>query len=137
MKCALFFTLTLASSSAAFAQDGVKENVVYQSAGSIGVAISSKMSGPPILGAPYSAMVTNESVQTLVDGNRIVQSSSGNTARDSQGRTRHDTPMPPIGNISAADTPHFVIIMDPVAQVSYTLDLTNKTAQKMSLPAAV
>jgi hypothetical protein len=93
------------------------------------------MFSTPVQGAPYSATLTNESVQTLADGNRIVQSSTGSTVRDAQGRTRQDTPMPAIGNISAANTPHFVVIMDPVAQVSYMLDMTNKTAQKISMPA--
>jgi len=87
-------------------------------------------------GAPYSATITNESVQTLADGTRIVQSSSGTIARDSQGRTRQDTPLPSIGNLSAENAPPLVFIMDPVAQVTYTLDVTDKTAQKMTMPGA-
>jgi len=90
--------------------------------------------GATVQGAPYSATVTNESVQTLADGNRIVQSSSGTIARDSQGRTRQDTMLPPIGNLSAANAPHLIFIHDPVAQTSYTLNLTDKTAQKMPVP---
>ena len=39
--------------------------------------------------------------------------------------------MPPIGNLSAADAPHIVFIQDPVSQTAYTLNLTDKTAQKM------
>jgi hypothetical protein len=88
----------------------------------------------PILGAPYSATITNESVQTLADGNRLVQTSTGTTARDSQGRTRQDTFLPAIGNLSAANAPHLSFIHDPVAQTSYTLNLTEKTAQKMPAP---
>lgn len=34
----------------------------------------------------------------------------------------------------AANAPHLVVIQDPVAQTSYTLDLTDKTAQKMPAP---
>jgi len=98
-------------------------------------AVAGKMFGSPVQGAPYSATITNESVQTLADGNRIVQSSTGTTARDSHGRTRQDAPLPPIGNLSAANAPHLVFIMDPVAQVSYTLNLTDKTAEKMSIPS--
>lgn len=90
--------------------------------------------GATVQGAPYSATVTNESVQTLADGNRIVQSSTGTIARDSQGRTRQDTMLPPIGNLSAANAPHLIFIHDPVAQTSYTLNLTDKTAQKMPVP---
>ena len=88
------------------------------------------MSAAPVQGAPYSATITNESVQTLADGNRIVQTSTGTTARDSMGRTRQDAPLPSIGNMSPADAPHLVFLQDPVAQVSYTLNLTDKTAMK-------
>jgi hypothetical protein len=130
--------LGLAASSCALAQDSLKPNVVYQSGGAGGVAIAAsvKMFGAPIQGAPYSANITNESIQTLADGNRIIQTSSGTTARDSQGRTRQDAMLPAIGNLSASDAPHIVFIMDPVAQLSYTLNLTDKTAQKLSMPPA-
>lgn len=136
MKYLLALTFAVSISSVSLAQDPGKGNVVYQSAGGpVAVAVSSRISVAPVSGAPYSATVTNESVETLVDGNRIVQTSSGNTARDSQGRTRQDTPLPTIGDMSPASAPHFVVIMDPVAQVSYMLDMTNKTAQKMPAPA--
>jgi hypothetical protein len=135
----MLLLLPLAVTSVAFAQDGPKTNVVYQSVGSAGggivTAVAGKMFGAPVQGAPYSASITNESVQTLADGNRIVQSSTGTTARDSQGRTRQDAPLPPIGNLSAANAPHLVFLLDPVAQVSYTLNLTDKTAEKMSEPS--
>jgi hypothetical protein len=138
MKYAQILVLGLAASSCALAQDTLKPNVVYQSGGASGVAIAAsvKMFGAPIQGAPYSANITNESIQTLADGNRIVQTSAGTTARDSQGRTRQDAMLPAIGNLSASDAPHIVFIMDPVAQVSYTLNLTDKTAQKLSMPPA-
>jgi hypothetical protein len=138
MKYAQILILGLAASSCALAQDTLKPNVVYQSGGASGVAIAAsvKMFGAPIQGAPYSANITNESIQTLADGNRIVQTSSGTTARDSQGRTRQDAMLPAIGNLSASDAPHIVFIMDPVAQVSYTLNLVDKTAQKLSMPPA-
>jgi hypothetical protein len=128
MKRALF--LVLAAAPCALAQD--KGDVIYQTAGQVSVASGAfEKASSPILGAPYSATITNESVQTLVDSNRIVQTSMGSTARDSQGRTRHDTVLPAIGNLSAANAPHLVFIHDPVAQTSYTLNLTEKTAQKM------
>lgn len=136
MKYLLAIAFVVSISSVSLAQDAGKGNVVYQGGGGpVGVAVSSRISVAPVSGAPYSATVTNESVQTLADGNRIVQTTSGSTARDSQGRTRQDTPLPPIGDMTPANAPHFAIIMDPVAQLSYTLDLTNKTAQKMPAPA--
>jgi hypothetical protein len=135
MKPAVLLILPLAVTSLAFAQDRPRTDVMYQSSGVVAAA-GGKMFGAPVQGAPYSATITNESVQTLADGNRIVQSSTGTTARDSQGRTRQDAALPPIGNLSATNAPHIVFIMDPVAQVSYTLNLTDKTAQKMAMPTA-
>jgi len=113
------------------AQD--KPDVVYHTAGVAG-AVSFAASIAPVQGAPYSATITNESVQALADGNRIAQTSTGTTARDSQGRTRQDTVLPAIGNLSAANAPHLVFIQDPVAQANYTLNLGDKTAQKMPAP---
>jgi hypothetical protein len=139
-------TLALLACSGSLAQ-GEGGNVVYQSAGQSagqaagtpGEMMTTKTMAigafakptAPVTGAPYSATITNEFVQTLADGNRIVNNSSGTVARDSQGRTRQDAPIPAIGNVSAANAPHIVFIQDPVAQTSYTLNLTDKTAQKM------
>ena len=131
----LTFILLLAASFCAFAQDG--GNVMFQSAGPVGtVAFSSfeKGSAAPVKGAPYSATINNESVQTLADGNRIVQTNTGTVLRDSQGRTRQDAALPAIGNLSAASAPHLVFIQDPVAGTSYTLNLTDKTAWKNPTP---
>ena len=119
-------------SSVALGQGG--GDVFYQSAGAVVTAGAfAKGVGTPVVGAPYSATITNEMVQTLSDGGHITQNSTGNVARDSQGRTRQDAPLPPaIGNLSATNIPHLVFIQDPVAQASYTLNLTDKTAQKMA-----
>jgi hypothetical protein len=129
------FVFLLTASSCAFAQDTTRSDAVYQSGGAgVMTATIGKARIAVVQGAPYSATMTNESVQTLADGNHIVQTSSGATARDSQGRTRQDATFPAIGNLSASNAPHLVFIMDPVAQTSYTLNLTDKTAQKISLP---
>jgi hypothetical protein len=114
--------------SSVFAQTEMKQ-VVTMSSVAGGFANTS-----PVQGAPYSATVVNESIQTLADGNRIVQHTTGSTARDSQGRTRQDMAPPPIGNMSPANAPHIVFIQDPVAQTAYTLNLTDKTAHKMGVP---
>jgi hypothetical protein len=133
-RLAWIFILAAASASGALAQDG---NVLYQSSGGMNVtARAMKVGRPlaPVTGAPYSATMTNETTQTLGDGTHIVQKTNGSVARDSEGRTRQDAPLPTIGNLSAANAPHIVFLQDPVAQVSYTLDLTNKIAQKMTVP---
>jgi hypothetical protein len=132
--------LVVAAAPCAFAQES--GNVIYHTTGSASMqgpgpatvaAFSAldKGSTTPVQGAPFSATITNESVQTLADGNRIVQTNTGSTARDSQGRTRQETALPPIGNLSAANAPRLVFIHDAVAQTSYTLNLTDKTAQKI------
>ena len=127
----------LAASSCAFAQAPQAGGAVFfQSATAVATvgAMALNRGGAPVVGAPYSATITNESIQTLADGNRIVQNITGTIARDSQGRTRQDAPLPMIGNLSAANAPHLVFIRDPVAQTSYTLNLTEKIAQKMPAP---
>ncbi len=47
--------------------------------------------GKPVKGAPYSAESVNETVQTLADGNRIIQSSTSKVYRDREGRTRRES----------------------------------------------
>jgi hypothetical protein len=125
---------TVAASCCAFAQQGRRVQI-YRDGGpglvTVGLGGFGKDYLNPVQGAPYSGTITNESIQVLADGNRIVQSSAGSVARDSQGRTRQDTTLPPIGNLSAANAPHLVFIQDPVAQVSYSLNLTDKTAHQM------
>jgi len=132
----LTFIVLLAGSFCAFAQDG--GNAIFQSAGPAGTMAWGFEKGPAavVKGAPYSATMNNESIQTLADGNRIVQTSTGTVVRDSRGRTRQDAALPAIGNLSAASAPHLVFIQDPVAGTSYTLNLTDKTAWKNpTLPA--
>jgi hypothetical protein len=130
----LTLILILAASLCAFAQE--TGNVTFQSAGPAGAMAWGFEKGPTavVKGAPYSATMNNESVQTLADGNRVVQTTTGTVLRDSQGRTRQDAALPAIGNLSAASAPHLVFIQDPVAGTSYTLNLTEKTAWKNPPP---
>jgi hypothetical protein len=134
MKRTMFF-LTLLSGSL-YAQTDAKQQLemkqfaenFHAGATTIGAFTNSAHA---VQGSPYSATVVNESIQTLADGNRIVQRTTGTTARDSEGRTRNDASLPMIGNMSPAGTPHLVFIVDPVAQKSYTLNLDDKTAHVM------
>ncbi len=142
MKHAFILVTILTCSSCVFAQEGA--NAVFfqsQTAGpvtTVGMGVVGRAPGAPVQGAPYSATITIENIQTLGDGTHINQTTTGNIARDSQGRTRQDATLPPIGNLSAADAPHIVFIQDPVAQTAYTLNLTDKTARKMpALPPNV
>src|ERR1700680_1197364 len=84
--------LILAASSCAFAQDGGK-TVILQSGGPVGqVALfgagAMRAQGTPVQGAPYSATISNQSVQTLADGDRIVPSSTRRRAPDTPRGTR-------------------------------------------------
>jgi hypothetical protein len=67
-----------------------------------------------VKGAPYSAEIISESVQTLADGNRIVQRSTTRVHRDSQGRIRREEDRSSGGPA--------ISITDPVARVSFSLD---------------
>lgn len=142
MRRALIPVVILTVSPCMFAQEGGNA-VFFQSqvpgpVTTVGVGMIGRGPGAPVQGAPYSATITNENIQTLEDGTHITQNTTGNIARDSQGRTRQDASLPPIGNLSAADAPHIVFIQDPVAQSAYTLNLTDKTAMKMpGLPANI
>jgi hypothetical protein len=78
-------------------------------------------------GAPYSAEVATDSTQTLADGNRIVQHSTGRVYRDGQGRVRREEDRP-------SGSPA-ISIVDPVAGVSYSLDPENRIAWKTPAPA--
>lgn len=100
--------------------------------GPIGITAAMAGAASTIAGAPYSAQAVTERVQTLADGNRIHQSTSGTVARDSQGRVRRDEGLPGLTS-PKGDAPHLVLIMDPVAKVHWTLDSHTKTAVKMPL----
>jgi hypothetical protein len=90
-------------------------------------------SNAPVEGAPYSATITVKSVRTLADGNQIIQSSVGAAARDSQGRTREEPPVPS----GPANVPRLAFIQDPVAHTGYALNSTDKTAQKIPVAGGV
>lgn len=91
-----------------------------------GVSFDSRL----VKGAPMSADIYSESVQTLPDGNRIVQKSEGRVFRDSQGRTRHERQLQAFG-ASGATARQSIQITDPVAGTTYVLDPENKTATKV------
>src|SRR5579863_9747419 len=56
----------------------------------VGFVSGQLASGPTVKGAPYSAEAVNETVQTLADGNRIIQRTSAMQYRDSDGRERRE-----------------------------------------------
>jgi hypothetical protein len=89
--------------------------------------------GNTVTGSPFSAVVTSERVQKLVDGNTIDNKSTGNIARDGSGRTRRDITLPSIGLLAASGQPKQIVsISDPVTQTNYILDVSGKTYRKFS-----
>src|SRR5262245_58438957 len=95
--------------------------------------------GKVVKGAPYSADVVTETVQTLGDGNRIVRNSSSKIYRDSGGRTRREQALKAIGPWAVSgETPVMISINDPASDpasvVHYNLNSNTKTAHKMMMP---
>jgi hypothetical protein len=87
--------------------------------------------GRPIKGSPYSAEAVTETTQVLGDGNRIVNRSTASLYRDSEGRTRREQTLKSIGGVAAGAQPlQTIMISDPVAGVSYSLDPGTRTARK-------
>jgi hypothetical protein len=77
-----------------------------------------------VKGAPFSAEIVTESIQTLADGNRIVQRSSSRVYRDSEGRVRREEDRDAGGPA--------ISITDPVAGASFMLDTQNRVASRTS-----
>ena len=102
-------------------------------AGTIGIVAHrfSFNSGKPVTGEPYAADQVTEHIQTLADGNRIVNTTTTRIYRDSQGRTRTETTLPTLAGGPPA--PVMITINDPVAGVTYLLNADNKTAQKLTM----
>ncbi len=89
-----------------------------------------------VTGAPFSAQAITEIRQTLADGNRITRKVVVDVARDSAGRTRREQALAgPASLVSEAEPPRVIVIRDPVAKVTWSLDPAHQTARKLSLDA--
>ena len=98
------------------------------------VANEFNLGGKPVLKAPYSAEAVTESVQTLGDGNRIVNKNTALIYRDGEGRTRREQSLQVMGPFASAQTARkSIIINDPSTNVTYILDPETKTARKIGL----
>jgi hypothetical protein len=91
--------------------------------------------GKVVKGAPFSAVATSETTQTLADGNHINRTTQTNLYRDSLGRLRKEVTLPAIGPLAASGKPRsFIEISDPVARTSYVLEPDQKIARQMPGP---
>ena len=87
--------------------------------------------GKVVKGAPYSAEAVTETIQTLGDGNRIVNRMTSMLYRDSEGRTRREQSLKGLGIFGAGEEPfQTIFINDPVAGVTFSLDSRRHTALK-------
>jgi TonB family protein len=83
--------------------------------------------------APFSGEMVCESIQTLADGNRIVNRTSTIFYRDREGRIRRETSV----KIRDANTGEYkehkmIRVSDPFGRQIFTLDPQNRTAQKFT-----
>ena len=85
--------------------------------------------GPPVTGAPYSAIRTETHQETLADGNTIQQMHTEKVYRDAEGRTRTEATM-----TTPSGTTHTMItIFDPVAGFVAHLNPADSSAMKMTM----
>ena len=99
-------------------------------AGLLGAGPGSRML---VTGAPFSAVETLQTQQTLANGNQISNKVQSNVYRDGQGRIRtEETRTPPASSGKAAST--IVTIFDPVAGFRYVLDSSTMIAYQSPLP---
>lgn len=87
-----------------------------------------EMTGPAevVAGKPYAAKLSVEVLQPLIDGNSIAVEHHARVYRDAEGRTRRDDEL----NIGGA-VQHSILIADPIAGTSYTLDPARQVAEQV------
>ena len=92
---------------------------------------SESFGGKVVKGAPYSGEAVTETIQTLSDGNRIINKFTSSLYRDSEGRTRREQSFKGLGVLGVGDEPlRTIFIHDPVAGVTYSLDSRTHIAHK-------
>jgi len=82
--------------------------------------------------APFSADVTTTVTQTLGDGTKIEQRTTGKLYRDSTGRVRREQTVIGLDRLNPAAQPQTTITFDSVPgdQAPYSLNPANKTARR-------
>jgi hypothetical protein len=88
------------------------------------LGVEGAVMGATVKGAPYSGDEVRETSQVLGDGTRIHSENKSTVYRDSEGRTRRETPTQ-------------IDIWDPVAGTAYMLDPKNMTYSKMNVHIVV
>ncbi len=102
--------------------------------GGFGIMSAGPGARTPVTGAPYSALETTQTQQTLSDGNQVTREEQSKVYRDGLGRVRIEHTM---SRPWAGGAPQTVVtIFDPVGGFSYMLNPAKMTATKMALPPA-
>src|SRR5690242_7529102 len=132
MKKVLVFATPLLISMALFAQGpGPGRGRGGFGQGPMGVMSAGPASRTPVTGAPYSAVETQVSVQQLDGGNQITRQEQMKVYRDKDGRVRTERTFTPPGETTARTS---ITIFDPVGGAFYSLNPSNNTAMKSTLP---
>lgn len=74
-----------------------------------------------LIGCPFSAVIENETSQTLADGTHIYRKFKAMIYRDSSGRTRYESYPPTDSDKDYPESPNLIQIVDPVAGYRYFL----------------
>jgi hypothetical protein len=116
-------------------------NAVIAAPGLRALSIGGNMNSselPAVVDAPLSATGKREEVTKLIDGNRIVRTTTTRLVRDSQGRTRVEHVFPTPNGFRGA-WPSVIQISDPISGESFMLNMLQKTASMMppSEPSSV
>ena len=115
-------TLLVFSAAAQDSEAIAKKRTEAETRATVLVKTMGAVKGTTVKGAPYSGEEVNQTDQMLADGTRIHRETRTTVYRDSEGRTRRETP----DNIT---------ITDPVANVTYILDSKAMSGQKLALAA--
>jgi hypothetical protein len=109
---------------AAAAQDDLRlhEKLMKEEAQAMQMRVQAigAVKGMTVKGAPYSGEEVNETNHVLGDGTRIHRETRATVYRDSEGRTRRETP-------------ENITITDPVGNVTYILNPKTMTGQKLTM----
>ena len=114
----------------------MKRSYLAAVASLVGVTISGlhaqQLDDRVIPNAPFSADATTTVTQTLGDGTKIEQRTTGKLYRDSTGRVRREQTVIGLDRLNPAAQPQTTITFDSVPgdQTPYTLNPANKTARR-------
>jgi hypothetical protein len=136
--------LSLAFATAAFAQQPAEGGVVIKQQrliqGPEGAppppdrnfvfVASESFGGKVVKGAPYSGEAVTETIQTLSDGNRIINRITSSVYRDGEGRTRREQTLKGLIFGGTEEPLQTIFINDPVLGVTYALDSRSHIARK-------